>query len=120
MPRRLCRLDELTDPGSRGFEFDVDGGRPERIFVVRRAGEAFGYLNRCPHTGASMEWQPDHFLDFEERFIQCGIHGAIFRIDDGFCVHGPCAGQHLTSIALETRDGALWWDDELPASRDRD
>lgn len=113
--RRLCRLDELADPGSRGFEFERDGQRPLRVFVVRRNGAVHGYLNSCPHTGATMEWQPNHFLDFEERYIQCGIHGALFRIDDGYCVHGPCAGSSLTPLEIADRNGELWWcDDGLP------
>lgn len=39
---RLCRFDELADPGSRGFEVELNGV-PESILVVRRG-------DRCTAT----------------------------------------------------------------------
>ncbi len=93
----LCRLDEIADPGSRGFEVEIEG-RPQPIFVVRKEGRVRGYVNRCPHIGAELNWQPDAFLDDEGRLIQCSVHMALFEIEDGHCVAGPCKGDHLEPL----------------------
>lgn len=73
---------------------------PVEIFLVRRENEVFAYLNRCPHRGVTLEWQPDQFLNFTQEFIQCGTHGAQFRLEDGYCIWGPCARSVLTKLSL--------------------
>ncbi|MEN8174985.1 MAG: Rieske 2Fe-2S domain-containing protein [Pseudomonadota bacterium] len=114
-PLSLCHIDEIADPGSRGFVLPPDPGKPvpeagERdadLFVVRRGARVFGYLNRCPHTGAPLEWLPHQFLDAENRLIQCSLHGARFFPETGACVDGPCAGEGLRPVALELVDGQI-------------
>ncbi|MCG7985298.1 MAG: Rieske (2Fe-2S) protein [Candidatus Thiodiazotropha lotti] len=101
---RLCRFDELEDPGSRGFSVELEGGVQE-ILVVRKGGRVYGYLNRCPHTGINLEWQPDQFLDLSQSYIQCVTHGALFRVEDGLCLRGPCAGDALSPIPVDVREG---------------
>jgi nitrite reductase/ring-hydroxylating ferredoxin subunit len=91
----LCRLDEIPDPGSRGFELD---GRA--IFVVRRGELLKGYVNSCPHTGGPLDWVEHQFLDYERARILCATHGALFRLEDGHCLAGPCAGKALSPVAL--------------------
>lgn len=103
----LCKIDELGDPGTRGFEIDVGGPEPLRVFVVRKGDTLACYRNRCPHTGAPLEWQPDQFLDLDHSFIQCAIHGALFRPENGYCLRGPCAGQSLEPIRLDLDQGRL-------------
>ncbi len=97
--RVLCRLEDIPRNGSKGV-----GARPGTeyadVVMVRTNDEVFAYRNRCPHTGAPMEWQPDVFLDCTSRHIQCGLHGALFRIHDGYCIFGPCAGRSLEPVAV--------------------
>ena len=103
----LCALDEISDPGARGFDLNCGAQRPQRIFVVRKGEVLAAYRNRCPHTGAPLEWLPDQFFDLDNSFIQCAIHGALFRPEDGYCVRGPCAGQSLEAIELTINQGRL-------------
>lgn len=103
----LCMLDEIADPGSRGFEVDTGDTQPLRLFVVRKDAVLAAYRNSCPHTGAPLEWQPDQFLDLDNSFIQCAIHGALFRPDDGYCLRGPCAGQSLEPLVLHVEEGKV-------------
>lgn len=103
----LCALEDVGDPGTRGFEIDVGLAQPYRVFVVRKGGVLAAYRNRCPHTGAPLEWLPDQFLDLDGSFIQCAIHGALFRPEDGYCVRGPCTGESLRRIPLEVVEGRL-------------
>lgn len=103
----LCALEDIREPGSRGFELDCNGKEAVRLFVVRKDGLLAAYRNRCPHTGAPLEWLPDQFLDMDDSFIQCAIHGALFRPEDGYCLRGPCVGASLESLELEVLDGRL-------------
>ena len=104
-PVYLCRVDELADPGSKGFE-DIDGQKP--FFLVRRGPEVFGYWNTCPHYGAPLDWKPDAFLSYDKDMILCSMHSALFNIDDGICVEGPCPGQGLEPVTLELKDGRIF------------
>lgn len=116
-PYVLCPLAEIPEGDSRGFK--ADPGAPYAdILIVRRGNRLYAYRNRCPHTGAPMEWQPDQFLDYTEHFIQCGIHAALFRIEDGYCIKGPCARRALDKIAIEVRDGLVIALETLERSRD--
>ena len=69
--------------------------------MVRKHGKLFGYINRCPHTGAPLDWNPDQFLDADGAYILCATHGALFEIDSGLCVYGPCINQRLEPLPLE-------------------
>lgn len=102
----ICDISSLEDPGSRGFVIEgVDGG--VELFVVRRGEHLTAYINRCPHTGVNLEWQRDQFLDLSNSYIQCATHGALFRIEDGYCVRGPCAGERLEPVRLQLKEGLI-------------
>ena len=100
-PKRvICRLVDLTDRGSRAFSVG-SGDWPLKGFVVRRGVEVFAYVNRCPHAGHPLNWQPDRFLTSDGSLLQCASHGARFEIDSGRCIAGPCVGRHLISLPIE-------------------
>ena len=100
---RLCAPDEVAEGQSRGFE--VAG---EKLFVVRKDGQLYAYRNRCPHRGIPLEWLADQFLDHSASLIQCATHGALFLIESGECVAGPCAGQSLQELAIREDDQGIW------------
>jgi nitrite reductase/ring-hydroxylating ferredoxin subunit len=102
---RLCGLADLDDPGAR--EIDL-GGISGEAFLVRQGERVFGYLNHCPHTGVNLNWMPDQFLDPTDGFIQCATHGALFRIEDGFCLRGPCAGARLQPLTVVVESGEIF------------
>ncbi len=102
----LCRLDDVPDGGSNGFLTEA-GDERRLVMVIRRGDEVFVYLNSCPHLGSPLDIVPGRFLTDDGRMILCTTHGALFRIDDGFCVSGPCADDSLTAVAAEVRDGEV-------------
>ncbi|HYH47802.1 MAG TPA: Rieske (2Fe-2S) protein, partial [Thermoanaerobaculia bacterium] len=57
--------------------------------------------------GLPLEPLPHRFLDGTRRFIVCCAHGARFRVEDGFCVSGPCAGDSLEAVEARVEDGAV-------------
>ena len=77
------------------------------LFAVRRSSEVFVYVNSCPHLGTSLDWAPDRFLTADSAFIVCATHGALFGIEGGLCVHGPCLGDRLEAVPLQIVEGLV-------------
>jgi nitrite reductase/ring-hydroxylating ferredoxin subunit len=99
----LCAVSDLENPGSKGFYHEKG-----HIFVVRRGDDVFVYENSCPHLGVNLEWQKDRFLDSEKRLIQCATHGALFLMETGECVAGPCPGDMLTKVPHTVQSGVVY------------
>lgn len=105
----LIRLDQLPEGEAyeaRGFPADL----PHRagLFVLRFENDVRVYRNRCPHLGTPLNWTPDRFLDREREHIVCATHGALFRVDDGECLAGPCEGDRLEAVEACVRDGVVY------------
>ena len=103
----LCAFDAIPDGGSKGALLSGPDGE-HGIFLVRRGMRVFAYINSCPHTGATLNFQPDQFMSFDNFYIQCSIHSAQFRIDDGYCVYGPCRGSSLGHIDIEVNNDGVF------------
>ena len=104
---RLCALAELGDPGAKGFRFRAG----EALFagvVVRRGSLLAGYEDRCPHAGWPLAALDDRFLTRSGEHILCSGHGALFRLADGGCVAGPCAGASLAPWPVAVREGEVF------------
>jgi naringenin degradation protein FdeD len=95
----LCKLDDIAEGESRGFDPFADGR--DLVFAVRRGNTVRVDRNRCPHQGASMPWRKNAYLNSDRTRIVCSAHGAQFDIDTGSCVLGAALGQSLERI--ETR-----------------
>jgi nitrite reductase/ring-hydroxylating ferredoxin subunit len=102
----LCNTRDIPEGKCKSFTLARHETEFE-IFVVRYDGQFYAYENHCPHTGITLNWLPDQFLDMTEHRIQCATHGALFRINDGLCVWGPCAGKHLRPLVIEQREEKL-------------
>jgi nitrite reductase/ring-hydroxylating ferredoxin subunit len=103
----LCAVDDIPDGGSGGFFVDTADGRL-LYMAIRRGGRVFVYVNSCPHTGMPLDYQPGRFLNADGTLIQCSTHGAEFRIDDGYCVSGPCEGDRLRAVNVKIRRGKVF------------
>ena len=93
----VCRLEEITDPGAKGF-YVGHGDWPFRGFVVRRNDQIFAYANICPHRRHPLDMVPDEFLIDDGRIVRCASHGALFNPETGLCLAGPCVGQSLMRL----------------------
>ena len=103
----ICPLADIADPGAKEFVIANSRGEAWYGFVVRRGDAVFAYANSCPHTGAMLNWAPDRFLTRAGNQIMCGVHGAVFEIETGFCTAGPCKGQFLRSLETRVEDGTV-------------
>jgi len=105
--RPLGPAESVPDGESRGF--DPLGEGRDSMFVVRRGDQFFAYRNACPHHAfARMAWKKDTFLTPDGVWIRCAAHGALFRIEDGFCTFGPCIGAALVPVVLRIEAGHLF------------
>jgi nitrite reductase/ring-hydroxylating ferredoxin subunit len=98
----LCHIDDIPEGSSKGFD-----GDKHNVFIVKKDGEVFIYNNSCPHLGVELNWQEDQFFDRDNALIQCSTHGALFIIESGQCVAGPCMGEHLQPIPFELIEGHI-------------
>ena len=98
----LCHINDIPDQQSKGFDVGDDS-----LFAVKKDGQVYLYRNNCPHLGVELNWQEDKFLDMDGMLIQCYTHGALFLIEDGECVSGPCQGQRLQAVAFDIVDGQI-------------
>ena len=98
----LCRADAIGEGQARGFP-RTPGAR-QKVIVLRKGGRLHGWLDSCPHYagGTPMAWKTDRYLNGEGTHLACHSHGAQFDMETGDCVVGPCLGQRLTRVRLET------------------
>jgi len=101
----LCRLEDIPDGGSAGFDLPCpDGDEPVAVMALRRGERVFAYVNWCPHWGSPLDLVPGRFLTRDGQHVLCTTHGALFRIEDGRCVKGPCLGASLRPVPCRVED----------------
>lgn len=78
-------------------------------FLVGRVGEEWrAYANVCRHRALPLDLGAGSPMSDDGRYLLCHQHGALYRLGDGKCVSGPCAGESLTTVTVTVDDeGAL-------------
>ncbi len=102
MQRTDIQTQDILENSSKGFECNG-----EKYFAVKKQNKIYVYQNSCPHIGVALEWVEDQFLDSSHTMIQCANHGALFVIESGACVAGPCTGQKLTAVKFNVVNGFI-------------
>jgi nitrite reductase/ring-hydroxylating ferredoxin subunit len=74
------------------------------VLVGRVAGTWRAYANICRHRALPLDLGASSPMSDDGRYLLCHQHGALYRLDDGFCFAGPCAGERLRSLPV-TDDG---------------
>jgi len=111
---RLCALDEIPEPGAKGFRFREDS-RLFAGFVIRAGDKVAAYVDRCPHAGWPLASFGDNYLTRSGNHILCAGHGGLFNLD-GEGASTPCIGEHLTVWPIEVRDGEVFTAPDAAAS----
>jgi nitrite reductase/ring-hydroxylating ferredoxin subunit len=115
--RLICASGDLAEGGA-GVRFELD---PQRHFTpvgfaVRHCGAVRAFVNRCPHAGTELDWNPGEFRDDSGLYLICSTHGALFEPSNGRCVAGPCRGASLEPLEVRERDGEVILLNDAPAS----
>ena len=99
-------LADIPEPGARSVVVQI-GEAFFHGFLIRKDGEVRGYVDRCPHAGLPLAQKLDDYLTPAGDLIACSWHGALFDIDTGACVGGPCVGQALRPWPVAAHDGFI-------------
>ena len=110
MWQRVVAWEYLQQQREFGFVLEA-GDTCLEGFVLCLDGGLYAYHNTCPHRAVTLNWNPHQFLDGEQHFIQCAMHGALFNPRDGLCVHGPCLHQRLQAlpVRLDAGEVQVWY-----------
>jgi nitrite reductase/ring-hydroxylating ferredoxin subunit len=96
----MAELDIDTIPEDGACEVRLDPDDPgSSVVVLRRGGAVHAWRNLCPHAGRYLNWAPGRFL-FDRGRLVCAAHGAVFEVDSGVCVDGPCRGSGLVPVPV--------------------
>lgn len=101
-------INDIAEGTSVGIEINN-----HYMFAVKKDDQVVLYWNRCPHLGTPLEWEEDRFLDADGALIQCSTHGALFQIDDGKCLAGPCKGKHLQAVPFTIENDCVMVNPQL-------
>ena len=102
----ICQTEDVPEREARGFETPVG-----ELIVTQRDGSFYAYQNICPHLQVELEFLENQFLDQDQEYIQCSTHGALFVVETGECISGPCLGEFLEKVNLEVHsDGGIYID----------
>ena len=103
----VATLGELEHGTSKKFTMRR-GGRDFEALLLNYQGNHFAYVNRCPHTGITLDWVNNQFFSSDNRYIMCATHGAVFEPPSGECIWGPCVGLSLQSLPIMIDDGQIY------------
>jgi len=107
MSQKICNIKDLANSSCK--EFVVQNSSISKdAFLIHFKKQYYAYINSCPHTGVTLNWQKDLFLSADELYIQCSLHGALFEPADGRCIRGPCLGRQLQALELVVMDDAIY------------
>jgi nitrite reductase/ring-hydroxylating ferredoxin subunit len=98
--KRIGTVGELAHGTSKKFTMRR-GQRDLEALLVNFEGNYFAYINRCPHTGITLDWVNNQFFSSDQRYLMCATHGAVFEPPTGECVWGPCFGLSLQKLEVE-------------------
>ncbi len=70
------------------------------LLVGRVEGSWRAYANVCPHRSVPLDFGGMPPMSDDGQYLLCNQHGALFRLDDGVCVEGPCIGDALTAVEV--------------------
>lgn len=96
----------FLDGSTRSFTTRVRG-EEFKGFVVRKGDRYFAYQNLCRHLPVTLDLDDGHFFTHDRNHLQCHMHGAVYEIESGLCIEGPCEGARLHPLTVKEEAGQL-------------
>ncbi len=82
--------------------------------IVTRVGNRyFAFQNLCKHLPVTLDAGDGNVSSEDHQHLQCHMHGAMYELESGECIAGPCVGARLNR--LKTREDGSRILVELPA-----
>ena len=104
--KHICHINDIPEKGSKELVLESIS-----FIAVKSDGIIYLYRNSCPHLGLPLQWQQDQFLNHDKSLIICSTHGALFEIDSGLCIAGPCQNQMLKVVDYCIEDEHIYIND---------
>ena len=104
---KACNIDEIMENECVDIKI-TENKKQKSVFAVKKNGSFYVYLNSCPHIGTPLNLIPNKFLNHNDNHIICSTHGALFEIETGFCISGPCINKNLAQIPSTIKNNALF------------
>ena len=102
---KICMMEDIPEREARAYE--TPNG--DTIFITQRDGMFYAYKNVCPHLQVELEFLENQFLNRDQEYIECSTHGALFLVETGECISGPCLGQSLEKVEISVHsDGGIY------------
>jgi nitrite reductase/ring-hydroxylating ferredoxin subunit len=99
----------LLQDGGHAVRFEItQGASTLPAFAIQYEGKVYAYLNQCAHVPMEMDWQAGQFFDFEQRYLMCSTHAALYEPSNGLCIDGPCKGKQLKPVVLRRDNGSYY------------
>jgi nitrite reductase/ring-hydroxylating ferredoxin subunit len=102
----LCAVEEIPDGLCKEIRYG-EGAYALSLLVHRSRTEVRAYVNRCPHFSVPLNNRPGEFVMMDGARVMCAFHGAVFRLDNGYCEAGPAATSFLEVVEVVVRDGSV-------------
>lgn len=77
------------------------------VVVGRVSGAWRAYRNECKHRALPLDLGGNSPMSDDGNRLLCHQHGALYRLDDGLCVVGPCVGERLQALTVREDGDAL-------------
>jgi nitrite reductase/ring-hydroxylating ferredoxin subunit len=106
MTTRFVLSDVQREQVARGRFVRLSAGNGS-VLVGRVAGSWRAYRNECRHRALPLDLGASTPMSDDGRFLLCNQHGALYRLEDGACVLGPCAGERLAPVGIAEDGGEL-------------
>lgn len=78
--------------------------RKHSIACVKMNDKIKAYENNCPHADVPLDSLYKIEIDPRALTLKCSVHNAFFRVEDGYCVAGPCEKQSLKPVPIVVDD----------------
>jgi nitrite reductase/ring-hydroxylating ferredoxin subunit len=76
--------------------------------LVGRVGASWrAYKNECRHRVLPLDLGGPSPMSDDGKRLLCHQHGALYSLDDGRCVLGPCTGESLIALPVRQDGDAL-------------
>lgn len=104
---KLCQQSDFTE--SICVRVDLPEHHAKSIIVIQNEGNFYAYENVCPHFSVQLDYKTGVFNTYQNKLLMCAHHSAMFEIETGHCVDGPCKGHSLTAVPIEIKDGEVFF-----------
>ena len=105
--QKIVLNQQVAEGHSAIFSYRDEIGFLSEGLIIRHKGRLFAYKNLCRHQPRPLDFGEGTVLTDDSQFLQCCHHGAIFQLETGLCISGPCEGASLFSMAVTEFNGTI-------------